>query len=109
MYKQVRKTHAWVEREGSTVRLLSYSTLVCEVHADSKHVLLSPFARCSNTTIRHLSKFLRDFGISYFEVKPCLMDSSHETVVTPNGFTVYVSQDPRFKFNATQPFLSSVR
>lgn len=104
MYKRVRKTNAWVEREGSTVRLLSYSTLVCEVHTDSKHVLLSPAARCSNTTIRHLSEFLKDFGISYFEVKPCLMDASHETVTTPNGFIAYVSDDSRFKFHETQPF-----
>lgn len=104
MYKQVRKTNAYIEREGSTVRLLSYNTLVCEVHTDSRHVLLSPSARYSNTTIRHLSEFLKSFGISYFNVKPCLMDSSHETVATPNGFTVYVSDDSRFRFHETQPF-----
>lgn len=104
MYKQVRKTNAWIEREGSTVRLLSYNTLVCEVHTDSKHVLLSPAARCSRTTIRHLSEFLKSFEISYFEVKPCLMDASHETVAASNGFTVYVSEDPRFKFHETLPF-----
>lgn len=104
MFKQVRKTHAYVDCEGSTVRLLSYSTLVCEVHTDSKHVLLSPAARYSNTTIRHLSEFLDGFGISYIEVKPCLMDASHETVATPNGFIAYVSDDPRFKLHATKPF-----
>ena len=104
MYKQVRKTNAWIESEGSTVRLLSYNTLVCEVHTDSRHVLLSPAARCSRTTIRHLSEFLKSFEISYHEIKPCLMDPSYETVATSNGFTVYVSEDPRFKFHATQPF-----
>lgn len=106
MFKRVRNTNAYVERKGSIVRLMSYNTLVCEVHQDSRHVLLSPAARCSNTTIRHLSEFLDGFGISYIEVKPCLMDASHETVATPNGFTVYVSDDPRFKFTATQPFCS---
>lgn len=104
MFKQVRKTNAWIEREGSVVRLLSYSTLVCEVHTDSKHVLLSPAARCSRTTIRHLSEFLKEFGISYFEVKPCLMDASHETVTTPNGYIVYVSEDPRFRFKSVRWF-----
>lgn len=44
MYKQVRKTHAFIEFEGATVRLMSYSTLICEVHTDSRHVLLSPVA-----------------------------------------------------------------
>lgn len=104
MFNRVRNTNSYVEREGSIVRLVSYKTLVCEIHTDSKHVLLSPCARCSSTTIRHLSEFLDGFGISYLEVKPCLMDSSHETVATPNGFIAYVSDDPRFKFNATQPF-----
>lgn len=104
MFKRVRNTNSYVEREGSTVRLLSYSTLVCEVHTDSKHLLLSPAARCSSTTIRHLSKFLCGFGIPYLEVKPCLMDESHETVATTNGYIAYISDDPRFKFHATQPF-----
>lgn len=75
MYRQVRKTHAFIEHEGSTVRLLSYSTLICEMHMDSKHVLLSPAAMCSRTTIRHLSEFLHDFCISYYDIKPCLMDT----------------------------------
>lgn len=105
MFKRIRKTNAWVEHEGATVRLLSYNTLLCEVHTDSKHVLLSPAARCSNTSIRHLSEFLRGFRISYLEVKPCLIDSSHETAIkTENGFLAYVSDDLRFKFNETQPF-----
>lgn len=104
MFKQVRKTHAWVEREDGIVRLMSYNTLICEVHTYSRHVLLSPAARCSNTTIRHLSDFLKGFGLSYLDVKPCLMDPSHETVATPNGFTVYVSEDTRFKFNSMRWF-----
>lgn len=105
MFMRIRKTNAWIEREGSTVRLISYRTLICEVHTDSKHVLLSPAARCSNTTIRHLSEFLNGFGISYLEVKPCLMDSSHETAIkTENDFLAYVSDDLRFKFKETQPF-----
>lgn len=104
MFKRVRNTNAYVECKDKVVRLMSYNTLVCEVHTDYRHVLLSPAARCSRTTIRHLSEFLSYFKISYFEVKPCLMDPSHETVATPSGFTVYVSDDPRFRFHATQPF-----
>lgn len=69
MYKRVRNTNAWIEREGDTVRLKSYDTLICEVDKKLKHVLLSPSARCSRTTIRHLSSFLREFGISYYAAK----------------------------------------
>lgn len=104
MYKQIRKTNAWVERDGSNVRLLSYNTLVCEVHTDSKHVLLSPAARCSMTTIRHLSDFLKSYGISYQSAKKCLSDSSFKTVEHDNDYTLYVSLDERFKFNETSPF-----
>lgn len=104
MYKQVRKTHAWVEREGYTVRLLSYSTLVCEVHTDSKHVLLSPAARCSRTTIKHLSEFLGEFGISYYAAKAVLISPDCNRVEAYNGYTIYVSDDPRFRFHETQPF-----
>ena len=104
MYKQVRKTHAWVERECNTVRLLSYSTLVCEVHTDSKHVLLSPAARCSRTTINHLSEFLREFGISYYAAKAVLVSPDCDHVETYNGYIIYVSEDPRFRFHETQPF-----
>lgn len=99
MYKQVRKTNAWVEREGCTVRLLSYSTLVCEVHTDSRHVLLSPAARCSRTTIKHLSEFLREFGISYFAAKAVLVSPDSSRVEKYNGYTIYVSEDPRFRFH----------
>lgn len=99
MYKQVRKTNAWIEREGSTVRLLSYSTLVCEVHTDSKHVLLSPWARCSATTRRHLSEFLEWFGISYYAAKDCLTKRSCKGLTHSNGYTLQVSTDDRFKYN----------
>lgn len=104
MYKQVRKTNSWIEREGSTVRLLSYNTLVCEVHTDSKHVLLSPAARCSRTTIKHLSEFLREFGISYYAAKAVLVSPDCSLVEKYNGYTIYVSDDPRFRFHETRPF-----
>ena len=64
MFKRVRNTNAYVERDGSVVRLMSYNTLVCEVHTDTRHVLLSPAARCSRTTIKHLSEFFG--GVPYF-------------------------------------------
>lgn len=104
MYKRVRNTNAWIEREGSVVRLMSYDTLVCEVHTDSKHVLLSPAARCSRTTIRHLSEFLSEFGISYYAAKAVLVSTDYESVEVYNGYTIYVSEDPRFKFRATSPY-----
>lgn len=104
MYKRIRKTNAWIEREGCVVRLLSYSTIVCEVHTDSKHVLLSPAARCSRTTIRHLSEFLKDFGISYYAAKAVLASPEFERVEKYNGYTIYVSEDPRFKFHETYTF-----
>lgn len=104
MYKRVRNTNTWVERDGSVVRLMSYKTLVCEVHTDSKHVLLSPAARCSRTTIKHLSEFLGEFGVLYYAAKSVLVDPSHEPVSTYNGYTIYVSEDPRFRFRATSPF-----
>lgn len=104
MFKQVRKTNAWVERKDDVVRLISYNTLVCEVHTDSKHVLLSTAARCSRTTINHLSEFLRKFGISYYAAKAVLVSPDCERVEKYNGYTIYVSEDARFKLNATSPF-----
>ena len=103
MYKRVRNTNAWIEREGSVVRLMSYETLICEVHKDSKQVLLSPAARCSRTTIRHLSAFLREFGVSYYAAKAVLSNKYSDRVETCNGYTIYVSYDPRFKFRPTGP------
>lgn len=99
MLMQVRRTNAWIERDSDFDKLYSYSTLVCEVHHASKHVVLSPAARCSRTTIRHLSEFLKSYGISYAKAKSCLIDSTHETVEHDNGYTLYVSDDARFKFN----------
>ena len=104
MFKRVRNTNAYVEREDSVVRLMSYNTLVCEVHTDSRHVLLSPAAICSNTTIRHLSKFLSGFGISYYAAKAVLVTPDYGRVEVYNGYTIYVSEDARFRFNATAPF-----
>ena len=101
MYKRVRNTNAWIERDGSVVSLISYETLVCEIDTDSRHVLLSPAARCSRTTIRHLSEFLREFGISYYAAKAVLVDPSHETVSAYNGYKISVSMEPRFKFRPT--------
>lgn len=104
MYKRVRNTNAWIEREGSVVRLMSYETLVCEVHTDYRYVLLSPAARCSRTTIRHLSAFLREFGVSYFDAKAVLVDQSYTPFTTDNGFKISVSGEPRFRFRATRPY-----
>lgn len=104
MYKRLRNTNAWIERDGAIVRLRSYDTLVCEVHTDFRYVLLSPAARCSRTTIRHLSEFLREFDISYFEAKSVLVDPSYNPVTTVNGFKLSVSGEPRFKLRATSPF-----
>ena len=39
MYKRVRNTNAWIERDGSVVRLMSYDTLICVVDTDSRTVL----------------------------------------------------------------------
>lgn len=104
MYKRVRQTNAWIEREGRVVRLMSYDTLVCEVDTNSRIVLLSPAARCSRTTIKHLSEFLREFGVSYFDAKSVLVDQAYKPVSTENGFKICVSEDPRFKFRATSPY-----
>lgn len=104
MYKRVRNTNAWIEREDGVVRLMSYDTLVCEVHTDTRTIVLSPAARCSRTTIKHLSEFLREFGVSYYAAKDVLLDPSHEPVTAYDGFTIYVSDEPRFRFRATSPF-----
>lgn len=104
MYKRVRNTNAWIERDDSVVRLMSYDTLICEVHTDSRHVLLSPAARCSRTTIRHLSEFLDEFGISYYAAKAVLVSPDNELVEAYNGYTIYVSYDQRFKFRPTGPY-----
>lgn len=102
MYKRVRNTNAWTEREGRVVRLMSYETLICEVHTDLRYVLLSPAARYSRTTIKHLSEFLREFGISYFNAKSVLVDPHYKPVTTENGFKISVSGEPRFKFRPTE-------
>lgn len=104
MYKRVRNTNAWIERDGSVVRLMSYDTLVCEVHTAFRYVLLSPYARCSRTTIKHLSEFLSEFGISYYDAKAVLIDPSYKPVTTESGFKIKVSGEPRFRFRATGPY-----
>lgn len=104
MFKRVRQTNAWIERDNGIVRLVSYNTLVCEVHPDTRTVVLSPYARCSRTTIKHLSEFLREFGISYFDAKAVLVDQEYKPVLTDSGFMIYVSEDRRFRFRATSPF-----
>ena len=103
MYKQVRNTHAYVEREGSVVRLVSYETLVCEVDTEKRLVLLSPAARCSKTTIRHLSSFLRELGLSYYVAKSVLLSPDCDRVEVYNDYTFYVSDEPRFRLRATSP------
>lgn len=104
MYKRVRNTNAWIERDGSVVRLMSYYTLVCEVDTESRTVLLSPAARCSRTTIRHISDFLGEFGVSYYAAKAVLVSPDCDRVEAYNGYTIYVSDEPRFKFRATGPY-----
>lgn len=104
MYKRIRNTNAWIEREGAIVRLKSYDTLICEVNKDSKHILLSPAARCSKTTIRHLSEFLREFDVSYYAAKAVLVPKYSDRVETCNGYTIRVSYDPRFKLNPTSTY-----
>lgn len=104
MYKRVRNTNSWIERDGSVVRLMSYNTLICEVHTDTRRVLLSPAARCSRTTIRHLSEFLSEFGISYYAAKAVLISPDCDRVEAYNGYNIYVSGEPRFRFRATSPY-----
>lgn len=104
MYRRVRNTNAWVERENGVVRLMSYDTLICEVHTAFRYVLLSPAARCSRTTIKHLSEFLREFGISYYDAKSVLVDPHYKPFTTENGFKISVSGEPRFKFRPTAPY-----
>lgn len=103
MFKRVRYTNAYVEREGSTVRLKSYETLVCEVDTEKRHVLLSPAARCSSTTIRHLSRFLSELGLSYYTAKAVLVSSDCDRVEVYNDYTFRVCYEPRFKYRATSP------
>ena len=105
MFKRVRNTNAWIERDGSVVRLMSYDTLVCEVNTESRLVLLSPAARCSRTTIKHLSEFLSEFGISYYAAKYVLVSPDcYDQLTVYNGYTIIVSDEPRFKFRATSPY-----
>lgn len=104
MYFRVRQTNAWISKEGDVISLISYNTLICEVHKDSRTVLLSPHARYSRTTIRHLSEFLREFGISYYAAKAVLIEPCNKPVSTESGFTIYVSDEPRFRFRATSKY-----
>lgn len=104
MYERVRQTNSWIERKDGVVRLMSYDTLVCEVHTRFRYVLLSPAARCSNTTIKHLSEFLREFGVSYYDAKAVLVDPHYKPVTTENGFKISVSGEPRFRFRPTSPY-----
>ena len=99
----MRNTNAWIEREGSVIRLMSYETLVCEVDTEKRLVLLSPAARCSRTTIRHLSSFLRELGLSYYAAKAVLVSSDCDRVDVYNDYTICVSDEPRFKLRATSP------
>lgn len=105
MFYRVRNTNANVFFDNvNTWKLFSYKTLVCEVNTSSMSIALSPAARCSRTTIRHLSVFLKKFDVSYYAAKAVLVSPDCNHVETYNGYTIYVSEDPRFRFNATAPF-----
>lgn len=104
MYFRVRKTNSWISKNGDVISLISYNTLICEVHKEFKYVLLSPRARYSRTTIRHLSEFLSSFGISYYDAKAVLVDPNYKPVTTDNGFKISVSGEPRFRFRAASTF-----
>lgn len=98
MFFRVRQTNAWISKEGDVTSLISYNTLICEVHEDSHTVLLSPHARYSRTTIRHLSEFLESFGISYYAAKAVLVSPDCNRVEAYNGYNIYVSYELRFRF-----------
>ena len=98
MYYRVRHTNSWISKDENVISLISYNTLICEVHTDSLTVILSPHARYSRTTIRHLSKFLSSFDISYFDAKAVLVDPSNKPVYTENGYKISVSYETRFRF-----------
>lgn len=105
MFYRVRNTHAKVFFDNvNTFRLYSYETLVCEINTSSMHIALSPAARCSRTTIRHLSDFLKQFNVSYQTAKKVLTSDRQKVIEHENGYTIYVSKDPRFKFHETAPF-----
>ena len=106
MFYRVRNTHAKVFFDNvNTWRLYSYETLVCEVNTSSMHIILSPAARCSRTTIRHLSEFLKKFDVSYYAAKAVLTSpDSERREKMCNGYTISVSDNPRFKFHAITPF-----
>lgn len=102
MFYRVRNTHAKVFFDNvNTWRLYSYDTLVCEVNTSSMNILLSPAARYSRTTIRHLVEFLKKFDVSYYAAKAVLTSPDCNRVEKYNGYTIYVSKDPRFSFHAT--------
>lgn len=102
MIMRVRKTNAFREFcDNGLIRLYSYNTLVCEVNAQSMTIVLGPYARCSRTTINHLKEFLKSFGVSYFTAKKCLIDKTFSTVEHENGFTIIVSEHPRFNYKPT--------
>ena len=105
MFYRVRNTHAKVFFDNvNTYRLYSYDTLISEINTSSMHIALSPAARCSRTTIRHLSEFLKQFNVSYQTAKKVLTSDRQKAIEHENGYTIYVSKDPRFKFHETAPF-----
>ena len=103
MYYRVRHTNSWISKDENVISLISYNTLICEVYICSRDVLLSPHARYSRTTIRHLSEFLSSFNISYSDAKAVLMDPCNKPVYTESGYKITVSNEPRFRFRATSP------
>lgn len=104
MYFRIRKTNAWISKDGDVISLISYNTLICEGHKDSRTVLLGPHAMYSRTTIRHLSEFLNGFGISYYSAKSVLVSPDCDHVEVCNGYTICESYEPRFRFRANSPF-----
>lgn len=65
--KSMPYAQAKVRRDTNRVALISYTTTVCEIIGG----VLVVYGLYSMTTRKHISAFMREFGLDYYTAKAC--------------------------------------
>lgn len=76
--KKMPYAQAKVRREPNRVTLISYTTTVAEIVGG----VLMVYGLYSATTRRHISAFMREFGLDYQIAKKCYTNSLTYDIVT---------------------------
>lgn len=65
---------AVVTTSDNSINLYSYNTLVCKIHNDNTVTLTANNAHYTNTTLRHIKEFLKQYNFKADTKKQLLTD-----------------------------------